>query len=1236
MKIKRKKLRNRLLPLLFMLAHNHVFAAVGPNWSVSGGWAQANNLVSNDTLAIDNNITTTAAFTTQASTSITISATKKLDNLTTAIVTGNNAGTSGTVTVINNGEFKRAAQANTLLDLSLLVQASDRFVLTNSSGASLIGTIIVPRPSPGSTSTGSVITNSGAMDSVITGPNAHTRLQFNQAVSAATYTGNINGVAGYLVTNLTDATFTGDIDVTTGSLHATIINSTITGNMSGPNAGANSSDIAINSAAVQATTITGNLSILRAAASGVTTLTVDSTFNLGGNLTSTAAYTTVIGNTIAATTVITGSATLYNTVVKTTGTSFRVNGTTTISDNINGLHVRTGASAALYGAVTGTGKLDVDGSTVNIYGNVTGSTLDFHIHNDTTIGILNVNNNLGFDIDDLDIDAGQTSISTGAGNILINTLDLANLSDIVFSTSSTNLKLGVATVRNGTNSFTTTANLQNTTATFSGGTNTFNIGGNIAATNSLSFSSGTNNLTVATGIAGTAFNLSGGTNTVVLSAGNLNPTTFNLSGGTNTFTVTGSILPTNSTLSAGTNNISSTINFSPTAALTLSGGTNNLTIGNNLSPGTSLTFSGGTNTVNVTGNMLPTTTLNLTAGTNTVNVTGNVGSTTATFATGVNNLRVTGNFSPSVGVVINSGTNDLVVGGGMTTPAITINNGTNNLSVTGTVTMTGNLNIVNGTNNINATINAAGGAHSLGGTTVARRPLTLAGATTIPANGNVTIAANLSVGTLTNRGSLKVDGTSIKIIGNYVLDNGVHSVNFISPENTGSLEVDGEFSIAPGSAGSISVVSSTGTLPRGEFLIIKADSLDNVDILSFNIPNLPKTISSNIKINEDDSTISIVVSQNPLISFTEENYNNVLKSLNTLAYTNSSSLPLRTYVDKIDTLIADNDTAELNKQFNTLMPKVSDTVVQSVGIQQIMENTGIRVANVTLDRKAYMASANQGSSVWTRAFLSSGKKISEPNYLGYKMHLHGIMVGIDKPIFKNSMLGIAFATSSSKTHELSNNQSDSNITTMQITPYGSIGIGSNSEYGSIDWFLAYSKQLNTSARMIDNIDICSAKFNTHSLAAKVVYSNLVDVGKNFTLKPVVSFMLMNASKVEYKETGEIFALHVRKNDYVRFDLEGGFHLIQKPEKLAHRNLRVDFRALLQTTIAPSEFTTTSNFVLNDQLFITKNKNDRLGVKLGTSFIYEVSDDLDLELSYDFKYRQSYFENSTFVELRYVF
>jgi hypothetical protein len=523
-----------------------------------------------------------------------------------------------------------------------------------------------------------------------------------------------------------------------------------------------------------------------------------------------------------------------------------------------------------------------------------------------------------------------------------------------------------------------------------------------------------------------------------------------------------------------------------------------------------------------------------------------------------------------------------------------------------------------------------------------------------PGVSNTAAITNNATGVVKIRGAMSSTAPTqplqVTISGNNYAPTGETVLQFDNSAQYGQLNVTGGNAAFGTNNGAVTLYHTGGYVAPGAYQMVVTNGTLTAGTGNKNI-NSPSQLSGSVVFTMDFgvTTANVVTVTAKRIRglntyASEANAQGLLSSINSVpvATFQNASLGQRTVLNAIESFVAANYTnpGAINTAMQTYMPNVSSIAASRRILQTAATTLAARLESVAYNMDAplaYVAGHNHGSSIWMRGtYTNANQNVnSSTNYNGYTSNQYGAMIGFDTSRFAHSTLGLALGYNQTKSKDRLNLASINTVKAYQIMPYGSFNLGDRSTRGFIDWFAGYVYNSVSGVRVVgSNLGVNNYSYNASIFSAKGTYGLDRVINRNLTLTPFVSMLMSYQPSASYNETGYAqYAIQNNSNFGLEFEL--GVKGIVRPDCASKANTRIILRAMGVWSALNNNLKSTGTLI-GTQSFTYSVTQQKFGARAGVSGVFEVLNDLDLELSYDVEARSRYFSQTGLVEFKYHF
>jgi autotransporter-associated beta strand protein len=582
-----------------------------------------------------------------------------------------------------------------------------------------------------------------------------------------------------------------------------------------------------------------------------------------------------------------------------------------------------------------------------------------------------------------------------------------------------------------------------------------------------------------------------------------------------------------------------------------------------------------------------------------------------------------------------SGTGGLILSGASTN-SLTLS-GTNTYN--GTTTVTGGTLIFSGVANASPVINNSifnvTGASSTSADITNNGTMTFSATLTSSAdilNSNLlTLAGDLDLGanTFTNDGTTTISGTRNVTASTYT-STGTQAFTITDASTYDNLTVTGAVSLDNSIVNVTSNFSGDVNVP-----IITGASLDHVDT----VVNVP-TSSSVFSIWDYNFTANQLFITNLFSGFLLNAYPGfnakvaaILDEINANV-TNSGQQLL------LDAFLSYTTIPAYNSGLQQLIPNLNASAPDVMLQDYVFNRVETRIAAVTNPNSGMTGMVagdlNPTTAMWMGGFGSIAEQQAIDENPGYDSNSFGIIIGADKLMRNNGVFGFGLAYSRNLVKEKSNANFITGINGYHAVTYAN-------HYFKCDRFLeSFATVALTTSDGSRAININGTIMSTASSytggqgAVRLNYGKNYDFDDMFSIAPLATMQYSLLYAPDYNETYSPAALHVAPTNYQDvLTVGGGVRLTVPADEWWLLGSR-EFRALVTYDAISSDNLTTANFLVGSPNFAVSTSPQRLALKLGVDFAFNIMRCTQVAFAYDYELRHKYTDHSGTLKVRYVF
>ncbi len=526
---------------------------------------------------------------------------------------------------------------------------------------------------------------------------------------------------------------------------------------------------------------------------------------------------------------------------------------------------------------------------------------------------------------------------------------------------------------------------------------------------------------------------------------------------------------------------------------------------------------------------------------------------------------------------------------------------------------------------------------------------------------------------------------------------GLYSINFGGPSKTtvnGAISNANQVTVAAGSTAALlgDVVSATGFTNSGTTVIsgtrmLTATTITSTGALNFSITGA--TTSDNLTcssaLNLTSTTINVVSNFAPSINapnqwtilsaptltgpaaathlpFSPADMWSASMVSNTLvisaqpqSFTTFAAPRVNTGVAQALDAMRANITNAAQSAFLALInsvPSVSayNAVLRSLIPNQNFSAQAIKLQNTIFNRaetriaavrdKTVHTGINAGDlnnrvSMWLAPFGSLAKQNTLDANLGFRARSLGLLIGIDATSFEDSLVGVAYGMSRSKVTEFSNK----NFITYSVTRHGMI-YGATNITGKTfcEWLLTGAVNHNNGNRrvLINGVNLnVTSNFSSYQAGGKFTLGVNNNIWQTARFAPVASVQYAYVHQPRYQESGSVAALSVQQNNSKILTIGAGARLSLTREDWWSASAR-EIRAVVTYDALAARQNMLASFLVGGNEFLLADNPERIALKLGVDFGFELSKHLVVQFSYDYELRRAYYDHAGLLKFKLVF
>jgi uncharacterized protein with beta-barrel porin domain len=498
------------------------------------------------------------------------------------------------------------------------------------------------------------------------------------------------------------------------------------------------------------------------------------------------------------------------------------------------------------------------------------------------------------------------------------------------------------------------------------------------------------------------------------------------------------------------------------------------------------------------------------------------------------------------------------------------------------------------------------------------------------------------VGTVTSSGIVYVpDGEIGTIDDSYVQTaDGTLRIGLSSATSFGQLVVTDSATFTSGANIDVDVTQASGLANGTVDDIVTADSIDSDG--SFTVTDNSALFDFTAVL--DNNTLDLDIERVLMVE-------NVVRML-------PSSIPSIGAAKVIDALITDGVTDQGLQDFITVLgqfetnAEIADAVDEVLPLftgnqQMVLANTAGEVGRVIRQRlQATLGPSglSSGDSVdgqhqlgedaylWVKAFGSRADQDDRRAVSGFEADIYGLALGVDALINDHYRLGVAFSTTEADL-DRNDNQHNTEISSYQLTAYGSIETEDNIQFG---YQLSYAVHDNDGERQIDFLNLqVDSDYDSESFGVELDVAHHYKLNDQLGFSPVFYTNYLRINNDEYTETGAgSLNLIVDDNDAEAWfvGVDGTFTYALDDKVGLSGSLGVAYDMINEQSQLSSAFVGSSSGV-----FVTEGLNpDAMEYRAGAGLHVDTEQGVKLGLVYDYVTRNDYDNHSVSLKARWAF
>ncbi len=527
---------------------------------------------------------------------------------------------------------------------------------------------------------------------------------------------------------------------------------------------------------------------------------------------------------------------------------------------------------------------------------------------------------------------------------------------------------------------------------------------------------------------------------------------------------------------------------------------------------------------------------------------------------------------------------------------------------------------------------------------------TLGGSQTITGNGPLTnngqlyvTAGNLTLsGSFINNatGTLNLDGNpNLTFEGTTFINNGNIYASFNSSNSLPQIFITATSPNVSLSDGIIIINYNNNYIATNTYNFITVEHSTSVPIGAYILPQPTFYISDFTLTTEVVGTSTIVQVSVIRDGFNEHALTTSAQEIGLYLENIGSNNPSAAELTLLNSLEQITNDEELTIALESLLPPQYTALTTVDLLDSVVGALDIRLATVQSNYKFGYTSGDvvtaDANSFWVRPFTSNGKQQTTSEVTGFSDTSNGWVIGVDRNINNNLILGVAGSISRTNVTQTSNTTTTTRINNYEFSFYGTY-ITQDEAYvdGIILGGISNYHGLRTIV-LPDFNAAASANYSSQQFTVKLMASKnfAVDLWQ-ITPKAMAQYSFIR--QLPYSETGAYpYDMYVDPSNINLFRLGAGTSIgipfigkkmLSIPSALAM--FYVDAKGGINTVNC--QFVTGGPFLTNT------SEQSRIMIKLGLTYELKLSDTVQIIAGYDYIIRRYFQGHDAYLNLRYIF